>query len=63
MKWLIALLVLIGAATAAGFLRRRNAEAVNSAWSQATDKASSFAKSAADKAGETADDVKGAVAH
>jgi len=63
MKWVIALLVLIGAATAAGFLRRRNPEAMSSAWTQATDTTSSFAKSAADKVGDAAEDVRGAAAH
>jgi hypothetical protein len=50
MKWFIALLVALGAAAAVGVRHRR---AVRSAWNEAADEVSSFAKTAAD----TVDDV------
>lgn len=75
MKWLVAVLVAISAAAAAGVVFRwRNPKAASSAWTHATDTTSSLAKTAADKVGEAADmatsaasaaadEVKGAVPH
>jgi hypothetical protein len=68
MKWLIAVLVAIGAAAAAGVVFRwRNPKGASSAWTHAADATSSMAKTAADKAVSAAtavtDELKGAVPH
>jgi hypothetical protein len=55
MKLLIGLLAALGAAAVGVFFWRKNPQAVNSAWTQATDTTSSYAKTAADKVSETTD--------
>jgi hypothetical protein len=72
MKFVIAVLAALGAAAVGVFFWRKNPQAVNSAWTQATDTTSAYAKTAADKVSETtdkavsatsaaADEVKGVV--
>lgn len=57
MKWLIAVLAALGAAAVAGVVVRwRNPKAANSAWTHATDAASSAASAAAKE-------VKSAIPH
>jgi len=58
MKWFIALLAAIGAVTAGVFFWRKNQESAGSTWDQAEDLASSWTKTAAEKAGEAAEKVK-----
>ena len=57
MKLVIALLAAIGAVAAALFFWRKYREPASQAFSEATDSVSSWSKTAAEKAGETADKI------
>jgi hypothetical protein len=59
MKWLIAVLALVGA-VAFGFFGMRNRKSASSAWTDAKDSASSWSKTATEKAGAATDEVAGA---
>jgi hypothetical protein len=57
MKWLVALLALLGAVAAAFFFWRKNQRSASSLWGQARDSTSSWTDTVAGKAGEAADAV------
>ena len=56
-KWLIALLVGIGAVAAAIFFWRSNRRDASKLWHETVDTTSSWSRTAADKAGEATDNV------